>query len=111
MGVGVSGAGLERWGGEPSGAAPGPVRRDGLRPGGYEEVDGDGVFEEVDDFFIGGWGARGREGGFGAGAEVGDVDCGGGEAGGGILGEIFEDGGEFVGAAFEGLAYFDGVLD
>ena len=62
-----------------------PFRREGFRPGGHEEVDADGVFEEVVDFAFGFGVAGEEEGRFGAGAEVGDVDSGGGEAGGGVL--------------------------
>lgn len=93
------------------GGGPGPCVGDGVLPCCDEEVDGDGVFEQVGDFPVGVRGVWGAEGDFRAGAQVGDVDRGRGEAGGGVLREGLEDGGEFVRAALEALAFLDGVFN
>lgn len=99
------------WQVETVGWDPRPVFWQALLPGCHEEVDGDCIFEDVIDFYFGSGRAREAKSILGARAKVGNVDCGGGEAGGGILGEGLEDGREAVRAAVERSAFFDGVFD
>lgn len=111
-GVDEGGGGRAGRGGEVEGGGRGgvPVRGHGVGPSGDEEVDADGVFEEVGDFLVGGEGAGEEECGLGTGAEVGDVDRCRCEAGGGVLWEGLEHGAQAVGAAFERCAFLDSVL-
>ena len=90
---------------------PHPVLRQRFSPSRDEEVDGYGVFEYIVHFLFvfGGFGEV--QSGFGARAEVGDIDCGRGETGGVVLGEAFEHGTQGIRASFEGSPFFYSMLD